>query len=250
MVTSSIAGTASPLLAEARAAWRQRTVTEYRSSQIFARFLTEVLAAGDDHTVHERVLEMVKEELEHVQLCETVCRHLGVDAPMPSPESLKEPAQFSSAPAQERALHTAITMLLINETLSVGFIEDLHARCTNPPIQRVLAATLGDEAQHERFGFEYVQRALRRYSESARRDFRHLVALTLQGHLAQAEQVLSRVPANKQTLEAWPDYERVKLGLFSPERQALVFQKTLTTKLLPILAKLDLVPDTLRGAQS
>lgn len=250
MSTSSFASAPVSLLEEARATWRHRAHTEHRSAQIFARFVTEVLAADDDDFVHAMAIDMLKEELEHARLCESVCQLLGIEARQIKRADLRDPSQFTSAPAKERALHTAITMLLVNETISVGFIEDLHARCTNPPIQRVLAATLGDETQHETFGFEYVARGLSHYGENARNDFRHLVSLTLRPHEENAERILAKVPLDKQTLDAWPDTDRVKFGLLSQERQALLYRRTLHTKLLPALQKLGLAPEALLARAS
>ncbi|MBK8170755.1 MAG: ferritin-like domain-containing protein [Sandaracinaceae bacterium] len=245
MTTQSSSSPSAPsFLREAQLTWQHRTTTEYRSSQILTRFLSESLAASDPAEVHAVILDLIADELEHVRLCESVCRDLGVTPTRPSKLELNDPVQFTQAPARERALHTAITMMLINETVSVGFIQDLEARCQTPSIKRVLTATLGDESAHEQFGYDYVKRGLAHYGPIALNDFRHLVALALAPHEGGARRALQNVPEEKCTLEAWPDTQRISLGLFSPERQALVYQRTYREVLAPKLLALGLIAAT------
>ena len=139
----------------------------------------------------------------------------------------------------ERALHTGIAMVLINETLSVAFIGDLAARCQHPAVQHVLNATLADEDGHEAFGLAYVRASLGRFPESTLPAWRGLVTETLSGHRAAAARALADVPADQQTLAAWPDQDRANLGLFSPARQALVFRAA-EARLLATLRDLKL----------
>ena len=57
---------------------------------------------------------------------------------------------------------------------------------------------------------------------------------------AQAETVLEAMAAGARRLDVWQEPELAALGLFSPERQALVFEHTLENELAPALRKLDL----------
>ncbi|MFW5876400.1 MAG: ferritin-like domain-containing protein [Myxococcota bacterium] len=229
------------LVEEARRTWADRVRTEHRSIQIMARFLTEVTGAGDPLDVYAGALDMARDEVRHTELCAAVCRALGTSPPLPDPVALRDPPRFLAAPLPERALHTALTMLVINETLSVAFIRDLAGRCDEPAIRRVLEETAGDETGHEAFGWTYVERSLTRFPDSTRSAWRELVRRTFEPHERMATPILERLPADRRQLGAWPDRERANLGLFSPERQALVYQAA-RDGLRRRLAALDLWP--------
>lgn len=221
--------------------WQQRFRTEYRSVQIMTRFLTEVIGAGDPFEVHAAALDLIEDEIRHVGLCAQLCEALGVPALLPDPVELRDPPRYLNAPMPARALTTAIQMLAINETISVAFIEDLAARCTEPAVSRVLGATVADEEGHQDFGWHYVERSLARFPASTRDDWRHLVQTTLRPHRESAERILSEVPVDLRTLERHPEPELAALGLFSPTRQALVFERVYQAVLAPKLKALDLL---------
>jgi hypothetical protein len=56
-----------------------------------------------------------------------------------------------------------------------------------------------------------------------------------------AEAILRTLPPERRTHAAWPDEREVALGLFSAERQALVFERTYAEHLRPRLAELGLL---------
>jgi hypothetical protein len=230
------------LLERVRSTWRERALSEFRSIQIMIRFLTEVVGAGDPLDVYAGAVELVEDEIRHTQMCAAICAALGVPATFPEPVALVDPPGFLAAPMPERALATAITMLGINETISAGYIADLAARCRNVHVKQVLDATIGDEDEHSEFGWRYIADSLRHFPASTMGDWRHLVRVTLQPHQTFAERSLVHVPADRQRTEAWNEPELADLGLFSPERQALVFRKTYLEALEPRLSRLDLVP--------
>jgi hypothetical protein len=204
--------------------------------------MTEVLGAGDPLDVWAGAAELVQDEVRHARLCVSLCEALGGRPHLPEPPELRDPESFLRAPMAERALHTAITMLAINETISVAYIEDLRARCPEPAVRRVLEQTLADEEGHQAFGWEYVARSLRRFPASTRPDWRRLVAATLSPHEEAARRDLAAVPRNARHLQAHPDHDHVALGLFSAPRQALVFEQVWAQTLAPRLAALDLLP--------
>jgi hypothetical protein len=227
------------LLPQARATWQERFQTELRSVQVMTRFLTEVVGAGDPIDIYAGALELVEDEIAHVALSEHVCRALGVAPRLPEPMRLDEPEAYLRAPMVERALHTAIAMLAVSETLSTGYIADLRDRCAGP-LRAVLDAVLGDEEGHQAFGWAYVERGLARFPKSTLPDWRHLVRSTLAQQQTIADRVLAGVPPARQTLEAWPDVELAAYGLFHPVRQALVLRRTVEQELTPRLARLSL----------
>jgi hypothetical protein len=228
-------------LQEARKIWLNRFHTEFRSVQIMTRFMEEILGAGDPLDLYAGALDMIQDEIRHAGLCAEMCRALGQDPIFPTPLVMSLPEAYAKAPMGERALTTAITMLGISETLSSGFLVDLAARCKEPVVGDVLRRTIEDEEAHHGFGWEYIRASLKRFPSSTLKDWRYLVRQTLAPHHQVAEQFLRDIPKERQHLDAWPDEEWIPLGLFSPERQALVFQKTWTEELLPRLRSLDLV---------
>lgn len=231
------------LVSEARAVWEGRFRSEFRSMQIMSRFMTEVLGAGDPLEVWACAADLVQDEVRHARLCVSLCEALGGRPHLPEPVDLRDPEPFVAAPMAERALHTAITMLAINETISVAYIDDLRARCPDPAVRRVLAQTLADEEHHQTFGWEYVTRSLQRFPASTRPQWRRLVAATLLPHEEAAARDLAGVPLEARHLAAHPDHDCVGLGLFSAPRQALVFEQVMTQTLAPRLAALELLPE-------
>lgn len=228
------------LLEKMQVTWQERARSEFRSIQILTRFLTEVLGAGDPLDVYALVTELVDDEIKHTELCAAVCERLGAPAFLPEPVTLDDSPGFLRSPMAERALATAITMLGINETISVGYIGDLAGRCRNPAIKAVLDA-IGDEQRHQELRWSYIREALRRFPPATGPDWRHLVKNTLQPHESYAARVLQPVPVNRHNLVAWPEPELADLGLLSHERQALVFHETWVRTLKPRLADLDLL---------
>lgn len=230
------------LLEDARRIWHNRFHTEFRSVQIMTRFLTEILGAGDPLDVYAGAVDMVQDEIRHAALCAEVCRALHFQPIFPEPLVVAEPSEFLKAPMGERALHTAITMLGISETLSSGFILDLKQRCKQPAIYDILRRTIEDEDGHHGFGWAYIRASLGRFPKSTLSDWRHLVRVTLAPHFDSAAQFLAEVPTSQRNLGAWPDSELIPLGLFSPQRHALVFQQTYENDLKPKLAEMGLLP--------
>jgi hypothetical protein len=161
---------------------------------------------------------------------------------LPDATEVKQPETFTRMPPAQRALSIAISMLIVNETLSVGYIRDLASRCTTPVIADVLKATLDDESEHDAFGEQYVRHALSQFPIATLPQWRQLVQQALQPQREAAERALSNVPNEARTLAAHVDTDTalVALGLFSPIRQALVYEHTLTTTLIPRLRRLDL----------
>ena len=225
----------------ARRVWQDRVRTEFRSVQIMTRFLTEVLGAGDPLEVYGAAVDLVEDEVRHVSLTAQLCEALGATALLPDPVELRDPPRYLKAPMPERALNTAIRMLAINETISVAFIDDLHRRCEDPAVKRVLAATVMDEEGHEDLGWSYVRASLPRFPKESLGDWRHLVRVTLEPHDGRASAILAELPEDRRALDAHPEPELAALGLFSPARQALVYERVREEVLEPKLSALDLL---------
>ena len=222
------------LLAEARTTWRDRAETEWRSMQIMARFLDDVFALGEPLDVCAEVVDAVSDELRHARLCMKLCAELGgplAEAP--------DPRTPPDAPPEQRALATAISMLAINETLSVGYLRDLEARCTFEPVHAVLREIVADEEGHDDLGWSLVRRWLHGFGEAALPEWQRFAGAAVAKYRTWADDVLADVA--ERSLDAWPDTDRAQLGLFSRERQALVFEHTWRTEVAPRLLDLRLL---------
>jgi hypothetical protein len=231
------------LLEEARGVWHKRAHTEFRSVQITTRFMSEITGAGDPIDIYAAGVDLVEDEVRHTALCAEMCRALDFQPVFPEPIRPDEPAGFLEAEMGERATHTALSMVAINEAISYGFITDLADRCDEPTVGAVLDATIADEEGHQDLGWVYLEKSLERFPASTRPQWREIVERTLQEHLDPANEILESIPSDRRRLEAWPDDERVTLGLHSDQRHALVFRQTFYEVLEPRLRDLDLLPD-------
>jgi len=228
-------------VALARRVWQDRVRTEFRSVQIMTRWLSEVVGAGDPLEVYAAAIDLVEDEVRHVGLTARLCEALGAEPLLPDPVELRDPERYLKSSMIERATTTAIQMLAINETISVAFIEDLHDRCEDPAVHRVLHATCADEEGHQDLGWSYVKTSLRRFEPSTMKSWRHLVKITLEPHDRQADAIVAELPDAKRDLDAFAEPELASLGLFSPQRQALVYRRVRREVLEPKLGTLDLL---------
>lgn len=231
------------LVEEARLVWQDRAQTEFRSIQLMARFLQEVMGAGDPLDVYAGALDLIQDEIRHAALCAELCRAMGAEPRFPDPVAAPTIPGYERAEWGERALHTAIVMVAINETLSLGFIEDLRARCEQPVVRGVLDATVEDEEGHQGFGWAYIQQSLRRFPAAALPQWRKLARDAVAQHLDRAIPIIRAIPVAERRLDAWPDAARIQLGLFGPERQALVFWHTWRELLAPRLIEVNLLSE-------
>lgn len=227
-------------VAHARAVWAGRVQTEYRSVQVMTRFLQEVLGAGDPLEVFAGVAAAITDEIRHTALCVQVVEALGGVPPLPDPVVEAETPGFLRLSMPERALGTALSMLVVSETISTAYIEDLRARCHHPVLRAVLDLTLDDEETHHAFGWDYVAASLMRFDRAGLDYARLVVDVTLSPHEERARAVLADMPPERRHLAAWPEPELVALGISSAERQALVFEQVNQRVLLPRLRALNL----------
>lgn len=227
-------------LARAQTIWGYRVQTEFRSIQVMARFLQEVLASGDPLEVFAGASDAVIDEVRHTALCVGVVEALGATALFPTPLAEDESPTFLALPMPQRALGTAVSMLAISETLSVALIEDLQKRATQATIRAVLDATLADEDAHRDFGWAYVAASLARFDADGRDFARAVAETTLAPHRVGIAAALDPLPMHQRTLAAWPEPELAALGLLGPEREALVKQDALERVLMPRLRSLGI----------
>ncbi len=229
-----------PLLTRAQTAWNGRVQSEYQSIQVVTRFLSEVLASGDPIEVHAGVAMAIEDEVRHTALCVRVVEQLGATPTLPMPLVHAEARAFMVLPAAQRALGTAVTMLAVNETVSVALIEDLRLRATHPVIRAVLDATLADEDEHGDFGWAYVAASLKRFDGEGHAYASACAESALEPLVAPAQATLAKIPPALRDIGHWPEPELAHLGLRSPEREALVILDAVATRVMPKLAALGL----------
>jgi hypothetical protein len=224
----------SHLLQAARETWRDRVRTEYQSVQIATRFLGEALAAGEPLELHQLLVDVVQDELRHVEVCIALCRALGTEPP--EPKVVAAPlAPLEQVPIEERVLASAISMFCVSETFSVGYLRDLEERCGHPTIRTVLQEILGDESVHEAFAWGYVRRRVAQEPAERLAGWRTFTARLVKAHLDRADEALRSVDARQRDLSSWPEPELVDLGLMSNARLALVCRRTHEQVLAPRL---------------
>jgi hypothetical protein len=227
------------LVEQARVVWADRVRTEYQSIQVAARFLGEALAAGEPLEVARRAAETVDEEIRHAELCGRMCAALGGRAPAPR-EVAARIAELGEVPIEERVIASAISLFLVGEAFSVGYLRDLEERADHPVTRAVLGAIAGDEVDHEAFGPELVARKLRDVPAGARAAWAGFTGRLVRAHLDRAGRVLERIPAAERSLDRWPEPERATLGLLGEVRLALLCVRTYEERLAPTLARLGL----------
>lgn len=236
------------LLGRAQRVWSERVQTEFRSLQIMTRFMTELTGAGEPIEVYAGAVELIADETRHVGLCARLLQAIGGQPALPGEPRLLDPPSFLDAPMVQRATATALTMLAINETLSVAYLGDLAARCRDPLIGAVLQALVEDEDGHDAFGWDYVRWSLGRFDPATRPQWQALAHRTLQRHLSWADEVLGRPVAPNAPLADAPladaplpdEPSLAALGLFGPERQAMICRRTWVETIGPRLMALGL----------
>jgi hypothetical protein len=229
------------LRAEAKLVWQERVWSEYRSAQVMQRFATELMAAGAPLAQVNEAQGLVAEELRHVALCAATLDALGGIPSLPAVTEVSPPAPYRDAPAIERALATALSMLVVNETLSMAFIEDLAAQASHPTVAAVLRATGEDEATHAPMGVAMTRHLLQRAGGAG---WSALISALLAPQHERARRALDGVPAAERTLNAQLDPARARLGLLTQTRRALLFQRAWRERLRPTLDALGLLGDT------
>lgn len=227
------------LLVEARLTWADRVRTEWRSVQILTRWLTELTATVEPLPFLADAVHALDDELHHVALCERLCEALGGRPERPAPAPDADATSARLAPS-ERPLATAIVMLVVNETLSVAYLQDLAARCDEPAVRFVLDALLADELGHRDLGGDFVRHALPRRPAAERAEWRTFARRSVEHHRRKIDALLAGVPPERRALEHFPDADRAALGMTTAVRQALVFEETLESTLRPRLEALDL----------
>jgi len=230
------------LLDEARDIWRGRLRSEYQSIQIFTRLLSETLAIGESLDVQRTICEMVEEEISHADLCGKVCAALGGPVPELKDVALPHP-DLRDVPDGERALASAISMLLINETFSVDYITDLAARCDHPEIGAVLGSICGEEEGHRDFGVRLTGALLEREPASQRPHWRRFARRLVAQHLDRADTAIRAAGDACPTLEELVEPQLARLGLISSLRLALICRRTWNTSLKATLESLGLWDD-------
>lgn len=212
--------------------WNHRVHTEFKSLQTMTQLLAAMLEAGDPLETYAGCADAVRDELRHTALCVGVVEALGATATLP--DSTPQPAEFLALPAAARALGLALSLLAINEPVSVVLIRELATRCEQPAISTVLRATLRDEDGHGEFGWDYIAASLQRFDAEGRRYARMVASAALDG-------LRPRPTTSQDQTHSFDAATLARLGIMEPQREAALMNGCLEQQILPRLRQLGLV---------
>src|SRR5262245_6998248 len=138
------------------AEWTERMVDEHASSRLFAGLVPQMMRAGVDADFQVAAAQAVVDELRHARLCAAVVEALGGEAcaPMPAFDDLP---RHTDVGALEALLRNVITICCLEQTVSVGLLENKHRSARESTLRRVIAEILDDEIVHSRLGWSLLK---------------------------------------------------------------------------------------------
>ena len=95
-----------------------------------------------------------RDELVHVELCESLLRELG--EPASCDEPLAPPALSTQLPPFLFAAEQVVRHFCVGEALSVPLLHAAWRQATHPRIKLVLRRIITDEAAHGQFGWQFL----------------------------------------------------------------------------------------------
>lgn len=132
-----------------------RALDEQRSLRAFTELLGELCEAGAPIDVIGTLTRVVRDEAQHVDLCDRVVKRLGGwDAGAPEPRWVRSDAR---QPLSRRILTTVLGSLCVGETVSVHMIKAVRENASDRVTHDVLTQLLKDESFHSRFGWWWLE---------------------------------------------------------------------------------------------
>ena len=144
-------------LEAARTNWRERMASEHASARVFGALVGGMMNAGLPAAETSRVANMVRQELEHAELCATVLTALGSE-PVAQVAELAPVPEHADASPLEAILRNVISVGCCSETVAVALVATEREQAGPRPLRRVLDQILRDEIKHSRFGWRLVDR--------------------------------------------------------------------------------------------
>ncbi len=144
-------------VARARAMWRVRMLSEYRSTTVFSQMAGQLVEANDSLDANALVLRMAQDELRHAEVSGRTIVALGGDARIEGEIDVVPLARHSGASAEQLALRTVIYGCCMSEVVNCARFVDALDTMTDPYLRDVTRQLLSDEALHGQFGFHYLE---------------------------------------------------------------------------------------------
>lgn len=223
------AGAWNPVaVARARAMWLSRMVSEHRSTAVFAGLAAQLMAASAPLDFTAMALSMAQDELRHTELCADVVRAMGGEARCEADLTFAALPMHGRVTPEERALRNVVYGSCLSEMVNSARFVDALEEITEPVTRDATRRLLADEVEHARFGFSYLD------AMAPWLDAHPAARASLGEYLRRAFKTFERAYAGSGARVPRSDDERA-LGLPDPERQLLVFDRTMRGAIIPAL---------------
>lgn len=149
-----------------RAAWAARVDAEYRSMVVFGELIARLPEAGVSLEASCAASRLLQDEARHTELCARLAEALGGH-----PEARFDARSLrlvDELPALLFVARWTASMFCVGESASVGLLQVLAARTTDPCARAVVETLLRDELLHDRFGWALAAEVFPRLSDDQR----------------------------------------------------------------------------------
>ena len=149
-----------------RRAWAARVDAEYRSMVVFGELIARLPEAGLPLEVSTAATRLLQDEARHTELCARFADALGGHREVRFDRgSLR---LVDDLPAHLFVARWTASMFCVGEAASVGLLQVLAARATDPCARAVLDTLLRDEVLHDRFGWALAAELFPRLTDDER----------------------------------------------------------------------------------
>lgn len=153
---AELAGLDPALRAAIARAWREHAASERAEANALARVAAIVTSQPGPSDLHWIALRGAADELRHAAICAHVAHAYDPSLSPALPQARAfTPLLPDIAPAHRRALRV-IVQCCVQETLAAAYLEQAHARATEPLARAALRALFSDEIDHGRIGYGYA----------------------------------------------------------------------------------------------
>lgn len=221
---------AQPTIELARVAWTRRLLGEYQSMVTMSALAARLAATNEPVAMTASALRMAQDELRHAELCGRMADLLGGRA------AVTMTSHHPKADLDDEVM----TMLCIDESLSLSFLESGRGAIRDPVLAAIGDALLRDEVFHARCGWAWLNLRGEAMTDADRQRLSASAAQTL-NLLAPLEACDEQGAVGKDALA---------LGFLSPRGQRAAFRRAVDQWILPGLAALGIRPQGSVGTQN
>ncbi|MEZ4392253.1 MAG: ferritin-like domain-containing protein [Polyangiales bacterium] len=217
----------------ARRAWSARVDAEYRSMVVFGELIARLPEAGVALEASCAASRLLQDEARHTELCARVAEALGGH-----PEARFDASELrlvDDLPAHLFVARWTASMCCVGEAASVGLLQVLASRATDPCVKVVLDILLRDEVLHDRFGWALAAEVIPRLTDDEREWLAADLAFAF-AHYDRVDAACMRpdgAPMPEETLAERDRWSTNNLGLASRASFARAFYERLDGVILP-----------------